>query len=204
MGVRESPQPRGIVCHDIGGASQVGNLRAVTVVALVETREPTKVGGSVIRGDRALAVARDGRSVITASGKGALANIKVLTNDSLVRKNPRLFQIAIGYCTIGVLVRDNRALNVGWKRRTPDNRLMVGGKGYSSHARFGSITRPNYNGVIRNDFGQASGPTDKAVGQGFKIIQVPSEMRGDTDAVFIGMLEAKLKGTEEALAPWDG
>lgn len=159
------------------------------MLALVEAGEATQVGCRVGVGDGAFAISRDGWGVVASSGEGAFAHVEVLANDVLVSEDASLFEVAIGDFAGEVLVGNHFPLNVQWKRGPPDNRWMFRSENDTAHAWFGRIAGPNNHGFIRKDLRQTCWPVDQTMSKGFKVVEVVAKVRGDADAMLVGMLE---------------
>ena len=72
------------------------------------------------------------------------------------------------------------------------------------HAGFCHINGANGGWVIRHQFSQAGGVSGNALGEPFKVSEVVTQVGGDTDAVPVGVGDAKLKCTKEPSASRDG
>ena len=87
--------------------------------------------------------ARNGRSVVASGDDGAEGCWQGGCNDVQVADHAGLFQIAVGDGTIGVVGRDQAALNLGRERLAPEVGLLVGGEEHPSRALFGGVSCPH-------------------------------------------------------------
>ena len=84
-GVRQVLQPGGIVCHDVQPSWEEMASVAVAVFPLVLARIVAKVSCRTIIRDRPTANAREGRSVVSASGNGGVADVMMGSQDGHLR-----------------------------------------------------------------------------------------------------------------------
>ena len=67
----------------------------------------------------------------------------------------------------------------------------------TAHTRCGCIDEANHQWVFWDHFSQAGRLLGDVAGQGFKVIEVVSEVSGDLDTVLVSMGQAQLQGTEQ-------
>ena len=78
-------QPGGVVCHDVQPSWEEMASVAVAVFPLVLVRIVAEVCGRTIIRDRPTANAREGQSVVSASGNGGVADVMMGSQDGHLR-----------------------------------------------------------------------------------------------------------------------
>ena len=78
-------QSGGIICHDVQPSWEEMASVAVTVFPLVLASIVAKVSSRAIIRDRPTANAREGRSVVSASGNGGITDVMMGSQDGYLR-----------------------------------------------------------------------------------------------------------------------
>jgi hypothetical protein len=113
---------RTIIRHGIVGARDVEQEGEVTVVALMEGREPKKVGTRSVGGDRAAAMPCDGGDVVAHGMCGGFAAGGVGGDDILMQDGAGEFKIAVGEHAAGVGIGDELGLDLDGPCGAPQKR----------------------------------------------------------------------------------
>ena len=78
------------VSHGVGIASNMGDFMMLVMMAMMQAGEPTEVGSSLVQGDGALLVLRDGSNVVIESHKSELPDVEKEGGHVSLSKNPSL------------------------------------------------------------------------------------------------------------------
>ena len=183
------PTRQGVGQHVVRAVDEA-HFVVVAVVALVEACQPTQVGGAHVGGNGALVVSGDGWGVVAQSGNSPLAHIEFLCDDLRLGQDARLFQITVSDVAGRVVVRDQAALNVGWKGSSPEDGVVVGSERDTTHAGMTRVNGPQKNGSVGDDFAQASGAVHEALGEAFEVVKMVRDVASDADAVLVRVLES--------------
>ena len=194
LGIRQVPGPRERVGHPVLISVDEADFVVVPVVALVHAGHAAGVGTSLIRGDGALVVSRDGWGVVAQGGQSAFANIELVGGYVSLSEHCCLFEVTVGEVTVGVVEGHQALLEAFGEAFTPKDGPVVLGEEHTSHANLAGINRPKDAWVVWDDLAQSCGPIHQAAGEPLEVCQVVAYVLGDLDAVLVRVLKPELQG----------
>jgi hypothetical protein len=149
-------------------------------------------------------MARQGGSVVGTGGDSELAGVEFLTRHISLGQDPCVFKVTISEAARRIGCGNDLTLDVLRKGASPEEGRMVGREQDTTHASFGGVDRTQNARMVRNYLGKVGGSFQQAVGQLFEVIQVVTDVLGDSNPVLGGITEAEVEGAEEARATGDG
>jgi hypothetical protein len=167
-------------------------METVTVMTLMETGKPEKVGGRIVGGNGALGGTADCRGVVIENGESTGPGIKGLGKDVLVGNHTSEFKITDCEIARRIVIGNEALLDVKRKGGTPKKGCGAVNEPDATHARFGGINGANTGRKIRNNLSKQGGTKMQIGGKGFKIIQLGAHMGVNAHAVAIGMTNSGL------------
>jgi len=103
--VGEVLKSTGIIGHDIFHPVEERDLRAVTMVALVEAGDLAEVGGWSTCSSATFEVTSQSRSVVRQVGDGGASDVVGVSNVVQLCYHGRLFEVAVGNVAMGVVAQ---------------------------------------------------------------------------------------------------
>ena len=129
-----------VIHHDIVEAREESSEVAVAVAALVGAAVVAQERGWSIAGHCAFSNPRDRRGVVTAVGKGGVADVMRGGHEGHLAEQASLLQVTVGDSAGEVVCGDEPVLDVFWKRETPHDGASSGVEVDAAHAHLGGIS----------------------------------------------------------------
>jgi hypothetical protein len=180
-------------------------MEAVTVMALVKAGKSKKVGSFVTGSDGAFGGMADGGRIVVKDGDGSSKGVNRLGKDILVRNHTS--ELEVTHSEIAkkrILGSDESALDMKRKRSTPKERWEIINKPNTPHARLGSINGANTRWEIGDNFRKLGGAKVEVSGQGFKVVELSTDMGIKANTVVVGMADPRLQSAKQTTATGDG
>ena len=129
---------------------------AASVLPLKAAVKQAETRGSTRERCGSLIHARDGGSVVASHDDSAAGSRQEGGYDIQVADHTSLLQVTVGDRTVGVVGRNQSALDLMRKGLAPDVGLSVRSEEHSSHALFCRVSGSNIRGSLGNDLNKMS------------------------------------------------
>ena len=147
-----------------------------------------EVSSRSIGGHSAFSKPRDSWGVVTARGNGGVLDREGVCDESSLREDACMLQIAVGDDALGVIEGHQQILDSLWEGVSPNVALARGVVEDSSHARLGGIGGTDIRRLLRDDFSQMSRAMGETGSQGGKGVNVLPQGLSDADAISLGSI----------------